>query len=263
VSVPSGGSARPVSVDLSRRMSMTAAAAPTAATLGRPTAPLPRKLPEVEAALRQHPHAGVWWVSSLDGGVGRTSVALALALTLARHRSSVAFIDADQRLHGTDTPRRLGRPGSMPEQGWAWTEPTPAGVHPLAASWAVHVDLIAAASELFRCVVIDLPAGVIPTDRPGHHVLVARTDEHHLERVGEFVQLAHTDLVVATNPTVSQRSSRRATQMLTAIAGWTPVVTLPTDPAIATSSVAYTDLAANTALAAGHLILHTERRATE
>ena len=158
----------------------------TASGVGRSPAlpptpkPLPKKPAEVAATLAEAGKSGALWVSSLDGGVGRTAVALMLASLLGAPGDVRAFMDLNP-LSGSKTPAWVDQAPEQDPTTWAWAEPGAAGFRYLAGH--VKDPQLAGIAGEFDTLVYDLPARIIPLEWAGRPVIVTRGDEEALTRI--------------------------------------------------------------------------------
>jgi ATP-binding protein involved in chromosome partitioning len=77
-------------------------------------------------------------ISSGKGGVGKTTVAVNLAVALAREGARVGLMDAD--IYGPNVPKMLGITGQPQSQGGKMTPPEAFGVHVMSMGFLVSED---------------------------------------------------------------------------------------------------------------------------
>jgi len=77
-------------------------------------------------------------VSSGKGGVGKTTVAVNLAVALAREGAKVGLMDAD--IYGPNVPKMMGITGQPPAQGGKMVPPEAFGVHVMSMGFLVADD---------------------------------------------------------------------------------------------------------------------------
>lgn len=210
-----------------------------------------------------------WSVTSLDGGVGRSTVAAALTSLLASGTADVLLVDGSPspwpatltQLEVPACPVALALTHVRP---WPeWIPRSSAGMHVLAGA-AVGYPTISAwdlqripnlpGASSFRHILVDWPAGIIPPVSLAETILVARADAPSLERVVQLLNAgvldpSKTTLIVNVGTTISD-VDKRARSLRTTLEGRVShVALLRHDKALAAARYYPTRLAAATATA--------------
>lgn len=253
-----GRGSRPVTIGVARGGFTLNSDGPAMPRLGQPQRRLPSKPAEALAAIPASTPT-IWWVMSLDGGVGRSSVALALASILATHGGTL-FVDAEGSPL-TATAARLGiTPAPASPATWAWAPRTAGKIHAIAGSSSQNLT---AALAAYTSVVVDLAARQQPP-APGVRLYVARADEDSLGRL--TTALAGSDsvespLAVIINDGLRTPVTSRAKALAKALEGRADhVARLPADPGLAKMPIALSDLSAASQVAIAHTIIRTTHR---
>ena len=210
-----------------------------------------------------------WAVTSLDGGVGRSTVAVALAGLLASGAGHVLLVDGNPSpwpavattvgVAPCPAVQALQDPRPWPE----WIPKSPSGVflltgsapgYPSLSGWDLQRLANLTGAVEFRHIITDWPAGTMPAVAIGYTLLVARADAGSLERVVQLLNAgvldpSRTTLVLNEATTVAD-IDRRARTLTTALEGRVDqLVHLRRDKALAAQPYQPTKLAAATATA--------------
>ena len=210
-----------------------------------------------------------WTVTSLDGGVGRSTVAVALAGLLASGGGNVLLAD------GNPSPwpsvaalvgvapcaalQALQDPRPWPE----WIPKAGSGVflltgsapgYPSLSGWDLQRLANLTGAVEFRHIITDWPAGTMPAVSIGYTLLVARSDAASLERVVQLLNARVLDpskiTLVLNEATTIADIDRRARTLTTALEGRVDqLVHLRRDKALLAQPYQPTRLAAATATA--------------
>jgi len=210
-----------------------------------------------------------WAVTSLDGGVGRSTVAVALAGLLASGGGHVLLIDGSPSpwpavattLGVAPCPavQALQDPRPWPE----WIPKSESGVflltgsapgHPSLSAWDLQRLANLPGAVEFHHIITDWPAGTTPAVSIGYTLLVARTDAASLERIVQLLNAGVLDpsrtTLVLNEATTTTDIDRRARTLTTALEGRVDqLVHLRRDKALAAQPYQPTKLAAATATA--------------
>lgn len=210
-----------------------------------------------------------WSITSLDGGVGRSTVAAALASLLASGTADVLVVDGSPSpwpatLTQLDVPACPVSLALTHVRPWPeWIPRSAAGMHVLAGSAAGYPTITAwdlqripnlPGATSFSHVLVDWPSGITPPVSLGETILVARGDTPSLERVVQLLNAgildpAKTTLVVNHGTTVAG-IDRRARSLRTTLEGRVShVAQLHHDKALGATPFHPTRLAAATATA--------------
>lgn len=210
-----------------------------------------------------------WAITSLDGGVGRSTIAVALAGLLASGGGHVLLIDGSP----SPWPAVATTVGVRPcpavqalqdQRPWPeWIPKSESGVflltgsapgYPSVSGWDLQrLPNLPGAVE-FRHILTDWPAGTAPAVSIGYTLLVARGDSDSLERIVSLLNAGVLDpsrtTLVLNEATTTTDIDKRARTLTTALEGRVDqLVHLRRDKALAVRPYQPTRLAAATATA--------------
>ena len=237
----------------------------TASGVGRSPAlpsqpkPLPRKPADIATVLAETGRSGPLWVASLDGGVGRTTVALVLASLLGGPEDVRGFMDLNP-IARSKTPAAIDKQPTHDPATWAWSEPCGGGFSYLAG----HIEdpVLETIADEFDTLVYDLPARIIPLEWTGCPILVTRGDQEAITRLTEYLTTADAPAnpIVVVNEAVTHETTRRARHLTVGLSAWARVVRLADDPALRQIPYYPKHVATSTRLAAAQIASNINER---